>query len=83
MLFTTTEKERVLNNVELQYKRLKYLADIFCQDFEYRSTRRLHRLTNELVVFLDKNFFLWKQCPKISRLLFKDGADRRMKIFFL
>ena len=26
MLFTTTQKERVLNNVELQYKRLKILS---------------------------------------------------------
>ena len=30
---------------------------------------------------LSKNFFLWIQCPKISLLLFKDGADLRMESF--
>ena len=30
---------------------------------------------------LSKNFFLWIQCPKISLLLFKDGADLRMDSF--
>ena len=30
---------------------------------------------------LIKNFFLWIQCPKISLLLFKDGADLRMESF--
>ena len=30
---------------------------------------------------LSKSFFLWIQCPKISLLLFKDGADLRMDRF--
>ena len=34
-----------------------------------------------LLVLLSKNFFLWIQCPKISLLLFKDGADLRMDSF--
>ena len=36
---------------------------------------------NELLVLLSNNFFLWIQCPKISLLLFKDGADLRMDSF--
>ena len=28
---------------------------------------------------LSKNFFLWLQCPKISLLLFKDGAVLTME----
>ena len=30
----------------------------------------------DLLVLLSKNFLLWIQCPKISLLLFKDGACR-------
>ena len=30
---------------------------------------------------LSKDLFLWIQCPKISLLLFKDGADLRMESF--
>ena len=33
---------------------------------------------NGLLVLLNKNFLLWIPCPKISLLLFKDGADLRM-----
>ena len=29
---------------------------------------------------LSKNFFLWKQCPKNSLLLFKNGADLSNKV---
>ena len=36
---------------------------------------------NELLVLLSKSFFLWIQCPQISLLLFKDGADLRMYSF--
>ena len=31
---------------------------------------------------ISKNFFLWIQCPKISLLLFKDGANLRIEIFY-
>ena len=30
---------------------------------------------------LSKNFYLWIQCPKISLLLLKDGAELRMESF--
>ena len=45
------------------------------------SGQRPSTADNGLLVLLSKNFFLWIQCPKISLLLFKDGADLRVDRF--
>ena len=50
-----------------------------CQDSELRSAMETSSI--DIDKLLSKNFFLWIQCPKISLLLFKDGADLRMESF--
>ena len=70
----------MLNNVELQYKGLRILSRYCsCQDSEFRSAMETSSV--DIDKLLSKNFFLWIQCPKISLLLFKDGADLRMESF--
>ena len=62
------------------YKGLTILSRYFsCQDSEFRSAMGTSSVDIEKL--LGKNFFLWIQCPKISLLLFKDGADLRMESF--
>ena len=57
----------------LQYKGLRILSRYCsCQDSEFRSA--LETSSVDINKLLSKNFFLWMQCPKISLLLFKDGA---------
>ena len=43
--------------------------------------KKTSSVDNGLLVLLSKNYFLWIKCPKISLLLFKDGADLRMDSF--
>ena len=45
------------------------------------SGQRPSSVDNGLLVLLSKNFLLWTQFPKISLLLFKDGADLKMDNF--
>ena len=45
------------------------------------SSQRLSSVDNGLLVLQSKNFFLWIQCPKISLLLCKYGADLSMVSF--
>ena len=78
--FYNNIKKRVLNNVELQYKSLRILSRYCsCQDSEFRSAIETSSVDKDKL--LSKNFFLWIHCPKISLLLFKDGADIRMESF--
>ena len=66
--------------MELQYKGLRILSRYCsCQDSEFRSAMETSSV--DIDKLLSKNFFLWIQCPKISLLLFKDGADLRMESF--
>ena len=66
--------------MELQYKGLRILSRYCsCQDSEFRSA--LETSSVDIDKLLSKNFFLWIQCPQISLLLFKDGADLRMESF--
>ena len=62
------------------YKGLRILSRYCsCQDSEFRSA--LETSSADIDKLLSKNFFLWIQCPNISLLLFKDGADLRMESF--
>ena len=62
------------------YKGLRILSRYCsCQDSEFRSAMETSSV--DIDKLLSKNFFLWIQCPKISLLLFKDGADLRMESF--
>ena len=64
--------------MELQYKGLRILSRYCsCQDSEFWSAMETSSV--DIDKLLSKNFFLWIQCPKISLLLFKDGADLRME----
>ena len=66
--------------MELQYKSLRILSRYFsCQDSEFRSAMETSSV--DIDNLRSKNFFLWKQCPKVSLLLFKDGADLRVESF--
>ena len=66
--------------MELQYKGLRILNHYCsCQDLEFRSAMETSSV--DIDKLLSKNFSLWIQCPKISLLLFKDGADLRMESF--
>ena len=58
---------------------------IYIYIYIYKGLRILSRKKPSVDIdkLLSKNFFLWIQCPKISLLLFKDGADLRMESFFL
>ena len=62
------------------YKGLRILSRYCsCQDSEFRSAMETSSV--DIDKLLSKNLFLWIQCPKISLLLFKDGADLRMESF--
>ena len=62
------------------YKGLRIISRYYsCQDSEFRSA--LETSSVDIDKLQSKNFFLWIQCPKISLLLFKDGADLRMESF--
>ena len=66
--------------MELQFKGLRILSRYCsCQDSEFQSLMETSSV--DIDKLLSKNFFLWIQCPKISLLLFKDGADLRMESF--
>ena len=68
------------NYTYIIYKGLRILTRYCsCQDSEFRSA--LETSSVDIDKLLSKNFFLWIQCPQISLLLFKDGADLRMESF--
>ena len=61
-----------LLKVITEYIYIKVSRYCSCQDSEFRSAMETSSV--DIDKLLSKNFFLWIQCPKISLLLFKDGA---------